>query len=319
MLFRSRNNISRNNHIFRYDVPDYTVDLDYDWMSEGDITNLKEQEKNRIPGHPEFPNAGKGDFRPATRPVGAVIPNFCIDGRVGTDCIVPFRPLPVETSVAQLNFMSGDAPQTFTIKATKPGFRGRFRIVQTSKTEYLKITPSEGEIKYGQDIKVTVTIMPEKIRQARMSNTAILVRMENGLSRPVSVYVDSRRDMEKVKNDRKDAIFGNITIEENNCSITFDVPEDGRYYFFVQGRSMGAAPVIKVDGEQKKDWIFYGQPGEGVKWCVLGYNLGLNKPEVLKAGRHTVTILKTGNADFTVKNVALARTPEEMMLAVFTD
>jgi len=32
-----------------------------------------------------------------------------------------------------------------------------------------------------------------------------------------------------------------------------------------------------------------------------------------------VTILKTGNADFAVKNAAIAKTPEEMMLAVFTD
>lgn len=316
----TRNNVSNCERLFRYDVPsDYVVDLDYDWAKKGDPTDFKDQEKNRLSGYPEFPNASNGDFRPAVRPQGAIIPNFCPDGKVGTGHIIPYRPLPVETSVAQLNFMSGGAPQTFKIKATDPDFRSKFRIVQTAGTEYLKISPLEGEIKNGQDIEVTVTVLPEKIKQARMNNTAILIRMENGLSRPVSVYTDSRQDRKKVKNDRKNAIFGKIKEEADHYSITFDIPEDGKFYFFVQASPMEASPSIEVDRIKKENWVFYGRPGEGIKWCVLGYMLGPNQPEILKAGKHTLTISKDGKSDIIVKNAAMAKSPEEMMFAVFTD
>lgn len=315
----TRNNISHCERIFRYDVPDFTVDLDYDWIQENDPSDLKKQEKHRISGIPVLENAEKGDFRPTTRPVGAVIPNFCVDGKVGTNCIIPFRPIPVETSVAQMNFMSDGAPQRFTVKVTDQTFQGRFKMVLTSETDYLQITPTEGDLKSGQDVQITVSILPDKIKQARMNHTTILVRMENGMSRPVSVYVDSRQDMKKVKNDRKNVIFGNITQETDLYSITFDVPEDGRYYFFIQGSPTEASPTILINGEQKADWMFYGQPGTGCKWCVLGRNLGLNQPEILKAGRHTLTIRKDGKTEIMIRNAALAKTPEEIMLAVFTD
>lgn len=137
------------------------------------------------------PFAGKGSLIPNFTAAGKVDPGAYLDGKD-----IPLRPLPVSVYPGQLNFksrkgvVSGDGTKV-TVKATCKKFNGKFTIRKNDVFDWFEVTPASGIIKNGNQIELSVRIKPGFAAKYRKYRGAFLVRFENGLSRPVSVYLDT--------------------------------------------------------------------------------------------------------------------------------
>ncbi|MFA6292391.1 MAG: right-handed parallel beta-helix repeat-containing protein [Victivallales bacterium] len=161
---------------------------------------------------------------------------------------VPFRPLPVTSDRQQLNFMPGTdasfASQQIMLKCSDANFAGKFSICKNTAFGWLEIEPSEGEISKGAQVKLKVKIRPEKLEGAWIHRGAFLVRFEDGLSRPVTVYVNPETPP-NVKIRRDDGVL----MRAANCTgftyqkMTDKDNPDG--FIYLSSRDGKAAPDEK--------------------------------------------------------------------------
>ena len=221
------------------------------------------QEKHGLDAKPEFVDAAGGNYmlRPGTPGSGSGVEIPGLTGKnpsvgafqPGTLTDLPFRPVPIHTDVARLSFAStsraGWPRKTVTLTASQPGFRSAFRICRNAESRHFRVEPEQGTIEYGRPVTLTVTIDPEKIDTARLHSGAFLVRLPDGLSRPVSVYADSSRDPELLARTRSGVIYGEASSQtDGETTLTIDVPQEGEYYMFIRMPEPPWAISASVDG-----------------------------------------------------------------------
>ncbi len=110
----------------------------------------------------------------------------------GSDLVLPVRPLPVRLDRNQLRFSAAEtaaaAGKAVTATVTAAGFSGRYRIAQNEAFDWFEVKPAAGVLESGRAQTFTVTLKPERMTARALYKGAFLVRMANGLSRPVMVY-----------------------------------------------------------------------------------------------------------------------------------
>ncbi|WP_043583589.1 right-handed parallel beta-helix repeat-containing protein [Geminisphaera colitermitum] len=353
LKFVSRNNIIQASNFFAGGVFREKTSVDYDLLSlvrprtDVDVFARLDQEKQETHGYRQtasFRDAPNGDFRlqPDVREKlrGEKIPNFSPDGKLGTALALPERPLDFETSAAEirLDLQTTKTQLTLTPKTEPSAGRGNtrieFSIVQPVATNYFAVTPSRGVLEAGKPLTLTIDTRNtyKNVKEARLHSGAFLIRTNNGLSRPVTVYFDNRADDAKVKTRRANVIYGKIELLGENsappppsgksasCKLVFDLTPDqaGKYYLF--GRFRNRVSRILLNDKLMSIRSGEQQLGREIPKVPCWGNIGLpqgatNAPLVLLAGRNEFVLAPAEKQPFEMDAVALGKEPEDFLYA----
>ena len=116
----------------------------------------------------------------------------------------------------------------------------------------------------------------------------------DGLSRPVSVYVDSSRDPALLARTRSGVIYGEASSQtDGETTLTIDVPQEGEYYMFIRMPEPPWAISASVDGAEFREYGLLRSRGNGPRWISFGgctYRGQPNRPTRFTAGRHTIRL-----------------------------
>lgn len=182
---------------------------------------------------------------------------------------MPERPLPVRLDCEKIRFKVDETQAKVVATVAGSNFSGRYRIAKNSDFDWFTVTPDSGTVKSGDRVTFTVRTIPDRFRGRPLMRGAFLIRFENGLSRPVSVYAETGWEMPLKPHKPGDvAIYLNPETadkgkkfpranpahgpEEDGCvefpargkpeksgspyllEFEFDVPEEGYYGLFVR-------------------------------------------------------------------------------------
>lgn len=180
---------------------------DYNLLSAEDT----QPEKHGFVAEPGFVDVSAGLFgldpKSRARGRGIALANFSSDAGQGGEkvdvgavpfssgIVLPERPIPVYLDRYQLNYTTDEvkhgASQSIQTAVSDPAFTSSWRIAQDDAFDWFTVSPDQGMMKAGDTPKITVTLIPERMKERRYYRGAFLVRMENGFSRPVTVYAET--------------------------------------------------------------------------------------------------------------------------------
>ena len=109
------------------------------------------------------------------------------------DEVLPRRPIPAKTDASMLCFSEGEESRHLTLTARNDvAFRQKFSIVKPEVADWFEVVPSSGILHTGQSITFEVKVKKDRMPERENWRGAFLIRFEDGLSRPVSVYVKNK-------------------------------------------------------------------------------------------------------------------------------
>ena len=168
-------------------------------------------------------------------------------------------------------------------------------------------------------VTLTVSIVPEKFRIARVNNTVFLIRTKDGSSRPVTVSADTTKCDKLLKENRKNVIFANVKNGKRSTEVSFDVKKEGNYFLMLYGKQVVGNATVYLNGKKiytakiTHSYQRVNKP-EGTKhYFNLSKRKKKNEPLKLKAGKNTFKIVYT--ADFKPEAAALITNSDEIMQA----
>ena len=235
-------------------------DCDYNLLSTGKTGD----EEHGILGKPEFVDANAGLFAlRQTSPgiaQGVAIDNFAPDanGRpdmgaipFGSDLILPRRPIPVELDRYQLLFSAAQVKsaraQNVAAAVRGEGFSSRFRIAKNDAFDWFRVTPETGILESGKPVTFTVTPDSEKMTKRTLYKGAFLIRLDNGCSRPVTVY--AKTNVTPVAKPIRKGVW--VTYAEAESVA------DDKAYETVADPSASGGKCIRLAGRSKREPIEY--------------------------------------------------------------
>lgn len=188
--------------------------------------------------------------------------------------IYPIRPVPFVLSRQKITNPGGEF--TVTIKPLPEMVKEiPFKIRINEDTDWFTVSPSSGIIRPGEDLELKVSPVPENMKDRRYYRGAFLVRTDDGLSRPftlyqetdfippfkaeyegdVAVYLDPFNPNSGTPCVEEDSTAQNgkaITFRSGSDNVlewTFKVPKTGRYYILTHGRGkMFSRVEVSVNG-----------------------------------------------------------------------
>ena len=178
----------------------------YPWSNDNNLISSagKSHGKNSIvTKDPGFTAPELGNYSPAENSIirnkAKKLDNFSRGTALGAmqsdSCAeqLPRRPIPAKTDVSTLNFAEGELSKHFSLIARRDvAFRKGFKIVKTDAADWFEVFPSSGILHTGQDITFEVRLKKERLPERENWRGAFLIRFEDGLSRPVAVYVKNQ-------------------------------------------------------------------------------------------------------------------------------
>ena len=188
----------------------------------------------------------------------------------------PIRPVPFVLSRQKITNPGGEF--TVTIKPLPEMMEEMpFKIRINEDTDWFRVMPSSGVIRPGEEIELTVSPVPENMTDRRYYRGAFLVRTNDGLSRPCTIYQETdfippfKAEYEgdvAVYLDPFTPNFGIPVVEDDQTAQTgkaitfrsendhvlewqFTVPKTGRYYILTHGRGKSFSSIdVSVDGSE---------------------------------------------------------------------
>ncbi len=306
-------------------------DFDYDMYYTTHVKNIMKllrndygQEAHGVLGKPVFTNAERGIYTLAANSpgvgAGEPVPNVSDGGKapnIGVLCDdLPFRPVPFHVDAAMVMLDTIKTKQLdLTVTVDDPAFKSEFQIFQNNCCKFFRVTPESGILAYGKPVKLTVSVNLAGIDSARTNSGAFLVRLPNGFSRPVSVYVDSTKEAKLLAMDRAGVIHGKIDSNSKaETVLSVEVPRDGLYYLFLRATEENKYQVRVDGGEPTELLLRNGSPQMAWRALSTGHAAKRNCPYQFSAGKHTVVIQNfTGQ----IEGFAIAEKPEALLLAPF--
>ena len=292
---------------------------------------LYKQELNSVAGDPKYVSAANANFTlsPDSPAIGAgrVIDNFTAADSVDMGAFqskalksLPLRELPFETSVQVLDFAYGDtAPRKIQLTATGKNVKIPFSIARTFEAEWLEVTPAKGVIESGKPVTLTVRIVPEKFRTARINNTVFLVRAPDGASRPVTISADSSKCEKLLKENRKNVLFAEVKNGKRTTEVEFEVKTPGYYFLMLYGKPGKGNATVYLNGK-KLYAAKVAAPYQGLNFAPdtkyysnLSKRSKKNEPLKLAAGKNSFKIVY--NTDYKPEAAALINNSDEIMQA----
>ena len=167
----------------------------------------------------------------------------------------------------------------------------KYTVAVCRATDHFTVTPTSGVVNPG-DV-VILTVKPKKSSAARLNSGALIFRLDDGWSIPVSVYVDARRDDVLAKQALKGMVKGKISKNGSTHTMTFDLPEDGNYILFVRkGVDCANRLDMRIQGSKP---IFRRMRlrDSRHKWEVPADAKDSNVPLVLKKGKCEIILQKS--------------------------
>ena len=214
------------------------------------------QEKNGICGDPQFVDSATGDYRlkpeSAGHNSGKSIPNFTAAKNVDrgafiTESDLPARPFGLmrDKSIIKLDCEKNTVARVTLTSKEKTAFK----IYKNDEFAFFSVTPSAGTVMPGKPLVLTVKVNKDKITQARINSGAFLIRRADGLSRPVSVSVNSRSMVHLTEKLRKLALYGKLVDAKENI-YEFDVPEKGVWYLMAYCEKLPKNLKVELNGKE---------------------------------------------------------------------
>ena len=212
---------------------------------------------------------------------------------------------------------------TVTAKSTS-GKDIPFEVVWNEDTPWLRVSPKTGVIAAGGEQKFTVTFDTALMNDRHDYRGAFLVRTPCGLSRGVSVYVETDF-VPPLKADKPGDVAVYLDAAEGGKSVTlkkgdknvytyeFTVPKDGRYHFLFHAKNAGggkkhAAAALDDDAFAPFEAQLWSYP----VWAPVapGNRFG-NKLRFwdFKAGEKHVLKIKSGREQIVFDKVVLTDNP----------
>jgi hypothetical protein len=230
-------------------------ECDYNLLSTGEPGD----EPHGILAKPDFvdPAAGLFALRENSPAIGkgTAIANFAPgqDGRVdmgaipfGTKDIFPVRPLPVYPNRHQLGFSPKETKaggsQTIRVAVRGEGFAGSYRIAQNTAFDWFSVSPASGTLASGKTATFTVTVDPSRMTKRALYKGAFLIRMANGLSRPIMVY--AKTDYVQAVKPTREGVWVQY--------IEAETPTGGKAYEPVSDPKASGGRCIELAGESGK-------------------------------------------------------------------
>ena len=140
-------------------------------------------------------------------------------------------------------------PSALTVTATATDGRDvPFKVAVNDDVPWLKVTPAAGVIPVGGRLTLTVSFDLAKMNDRHDYRGAFLVRTPQGLSRGVSVYVETDFVPPFRAEKPGDVVVyaadvGKVLLEKGDKktvhTYAFEVPKDGRYYFLYHAVTAG--------------------------------------------------------------------------------
>ena len=166
---------------------------------------------------------------------------------LGSDLVLPVRPIPVYLDRYQLTFTAADTnaarAQTVTATVKSDGFSSRYRIAKNDAFDWFAVTPDSGVLESGKATEFTVTPIPARMRERTLYRGAFLVRLESGFSRPVMVYAET--DMAPVVKPSREGVF--VTY------IEAEAPSSERMYKIISDTSASGGKYALVSDAVSKE------------------------------------------------------------------
>jgi hypothetical protein len=317
------------------------AETDYNLVPTG---NAGDEPDGIFGKRPRFTDAESGLYAPASScpsvGSGTKIANFAESASVdlgaipqGSDLVLPYRPMPLTLDRYRLNFTvengTASSPQSVTARVGGTGFSADYTIRQNQAFDWFSVSPPSGTMTSGDTIRLTVTLKPEQMTRHKSYKGAFLIRLANGLSRPVAIYAQTdapgpitpRKDGTitiyaeaekpsggqpyKVMNDPKASKGKCVLIPDKDniqrtmpAEYAFEIPQDGRYFVLMRIKSdepVGLHDSLKygIDGGDIKAAHLSG----ATSWTwALAANNGNKKMVYLKMhelsqGKHIIKIL----------------------------
>ena len=330
-------------------------DCGYNLLAAGDAKD----EPHSVEGDPGFVDSNNGLFgltphSPAAGRAVTLDPFAVASGTqdlgavpLNSNRLVPVRPIPVSLDRAQLNFTANDLhagrSRTVTTTVTQPGFSSRYRIAQNDAFDWFTVQPASGTLSSNTSQVFTVTLDPKRMGARKKYRGVFLIRLENGLSRPVMVYARTDvvspiqpahtgdgtiyREAEALQNpaaytigqDHK-ASGGHYlhlaqTDSKEAAVYTFKIPRNGLYFVALRVRS--DQPIDRHDTIR---FAWDDAPLESTKlrsdsswtWSLAAHNQSMSliclQGFELTAGEHTLRLAPRESLDLDL--IALTDTPE---------
>ncbi len=235
---------------------------------------------------------------------------------------MPVRPLGFSLDRARFSGFRVEggvvSPEVFTLTA-KGGARDvPCKIVKNEVFDWFEVSPSEFVVPAGKEVELAVRVKPERTGGRRHWRGAFLVRAEDGLSRPFSLYAETDYvppyraekicDTAVYSSDFKPGVFVRLPKLEQAKRIALEVPRTGRWYFMLHGRGVGSV-WAGVDGDKPEKSR---QQATGYSsWTILAPGRGFGnrcRHYDLEAGVHTVA-LANESGGFTCDGLVLTDNP----------
>ncbi len=146
----------------------------------------------------------------------------------------PKRPLDLLTDTTELHWLKGDSRvQQVTVTAGKT-MDQEFKI--RCNDNFFAVTPAQGKFVPGKAVTFTIKLNEKAMQIPRRYAGAFLVRTADGLSLPITLFVDRTIDSELIM-AQKDKFFKADAVKnaDGKTAFTFDVPADGTYFMVVRG------------------------------------------------------------------------------------
>ncbi|MCC7492279.1 MAG: right-handed parallel beta-helix repeat-containing protein [Fimbriimonadaceae bacterium] len=327
-LFAARSNISR-----RSSSPQ--SDCDYNLQLNGEAG----AEAHGLTGDPGLSDPGAGHYTlragsPA-RGRGEALPNFTAGGAVDLGALpaaaplsLPDRPLPLRLDRNQLRFSAAEtsAGAAQTITATWSGAATTpFRIAQNSAFDWFTVQPAASSLTPGQPLELRVILQPARMTARALYKGAFLVRLPDGLSRPVMVYAAT--SYQQAVKPAADGVWTQFleaeqpsgakayqvvadpaasggkalllagAAKEGPVEYRFGVPRAGVYHLLLRVRADEPTAQhdslhFALDGAAQQTSQL--RVGAAWRWCMAAQNQAMTliclQPLTLTAGEHTVQL-----------------------------
>ena len=247
--------------------------------------------------------------------------------------LYPFRPCPFVLS--RQRFTNPEMQFSVTLKAL-PELKDsvRFDVRRNTDFYWFEVSPSIGVLHAGEEIELNVKLLTDRMQDRRYWRGAFLVRTEDGLSRPctiyketdfippfkadkpgdIAVYVDAFHPASGSPEivDDKTAPEGKAVIfrkgSDRTLEYEFTVPKTGRYYIMLHGSgrpfsdiqaSVNDSDFDRSEHETNPDFMTWTvlSPGGTFNLRIAYYDLQAGKPARLKLRSGTNNNTKTLSID----------------------
>ena len=177
----------------------------------------------------------------------------------------------------------GLAPETLMVTAKSTSKDPvEFKIAINHDMPWLRVTPAAGVIPAGGEVKLTVGFAPELMKTRRWYRGMFLVRNAVGMSRPVSVYVDTDYvNPFKCEKPGETAVYADFgprrqLAQGEGYACEFTAPKDGRYYFLARLARSGERKSAMLRcrlGEEEAGEAKLQNIWPEMTWLMIGPNL----------------------------------------------